>query len=254
VLTAITRKVSSALAKCELSFIERKPFDMDKAREQHHAYEALLANLGASVISLPEEPDLPDSMFVEDPAVVLDEIAVICSPGTESRRKEASSIAKALEKYRPLAHIKLPGRLEGGDVLRVGKRVYVGLTARSNPEGLRQFAVILGHYGYEVTAVGVTGCLHLKSAVTALGRNTLLGNRRWFDCNRLPGFEWVDVDPAEPHAGNALAVGDRVIFPASFRKTQAQIEARGFNVIPLDISELQKAESGLTCSSLLFEA
>jgi dimethylargininase len=237
-----------------LSFIERKPFDMGKARGQHHAYEELLERLGAKVISLPEEPDLPDSMFVEDPAVVLDEIAVVCSPGTESRRKEVSSIAKALEEYRPLAHIQLPGTLEGGDVLRLGKRVYVGLTARSNPEGIRQFAVILEHYGYEVTAVSVTGCLHLKSAVTALGRNTLLGNRRWFDWNRLSGFEWVDVDPAEPHAGNALAIGDQVIFPASFRRTAAQIEARGFSLIPLDISELQKAESGLTCSSLLFEA
>jgi dimethylargininase len=237
-----------------LSFIERKPFDMDKAREQHHAYETLLGRLGTRVISLPEEPDLPDSMFVEDPAVVLDEIAVICSPGTESRRKEVSSIAKALEKYRPLAHIQLPGTLEGGDVLRVGKRVYVGITARSNPEGIRQFAVILGHYGYDVTAVRVTGCLHLKSAVTALGRNTLLGNRRWFDWNRLSGFAWVDVDPTEPHAGNALAIGDQVVFPASFPKTEAHIEASGFAVIPLDISELQKAESGLTCSSLLFEA
>jgi dimethylargininase len=254
VLTAITRKVSSALANCELSFIERKPFDMDKARRQHQAYEALLEKLGARVISLPEEPDLPDAMFVEDPAVVLDEIAVVCSLGTESRRKEAPSIAKALEKYRPLAHIKLPGTLEGGDVLRLGKKVFVGLTARSNPEGIRQFAVILGHYGYEVTAVRVTGCLHLKSAVTALGRDTLLGNRRWFDANRLPGFAWVDVDPAELHAGNALAIGDAVIFPASFRKTEAHIKARGFNVIPLEIGELQKAESGLTCSSLLFEA
>jgi dimethylargininase len=253
-LTAITRKVSSALATCELSFIERKPIDMTQARMQHSAYEELLGKLGARIISLPEEPGLPDSMFVEDPAIVLDEAAVICSLGTEPRRKESPTIAAALEKFRKLAHVKLPGTLEGGDVLRVGRKVFVGITARSNPEGIRQLAVILEHYGYDLTAVPVSGCLHLKSAVTYLGRNTLLGNRAWFDWKRLENFEWVEVDPAEPHAGNALAIGESVIFPASFPKTREKIEACGFRVQPLDISELQKAESGLTCSSLLFEA
>ena len=253
-LTAITRKVSSSLANCELSFIERKPIDMEKARAQHHAYEAVVQKLGATVISLPEEPELPDSMFVEDPAIVLDEVAVICSLGTETRRKEASSLAAALEPFRKLAHVKLPGMLEGGDVLRVGKKIFAGLTERSNAEGIRQLAVIAGHHGYDLTAVPVTGCLHLKSAVTYLGRNTLLGNRAWFQWKRFEGFDWVDVDPAEPHAGNALAIGESIVFPASFPKTRARIEAKGFRVESLDISELQKAESGLTCSSLLFES
>src|SRR5579863_416620 len=229
-LTAITRKVSSSLANCELSFIERKPIDMEKARAQHHAYEAALEKLGARVISLPEERDLPDSMFVEDPALVLDETAVICTLGTETRRKEASSLAVALEPYRKLAHIKLPGMLEGGDVLRVGRKIFVGHTLRTNPEGIRQLAVIAGRYGYEVTAVPVTGCLHLKSAVTYLGRNVLLGNRAWFEWKRMEGFDWVDVDPSEPHAGNALAIGEAVIFPGSFPKTRALIEAKGFRV------------------------
>src|SRR5208337_4843857 len=231
-LTAITRNVSSALAHCELSFIARQPIDLEKARAQHHSYQELLRKLGAQVISLPEEPDLPDSMFVEDPTIVLDELAVICPLGTETRRKEAPTLAAALEKYRKLAYIKLPGTLEGGDVLRVGKKVFVGITARSNPEGIRQLAVILEKYRYDVTAVPVTGCLHLKSAVTYLGRNTLLGNRAWFEWKRLEGFDWVDVDPAEPHAGNALAIGDSVIFPASFPKTREKIHASGFKVVP----------------------
>jgi len=253
-LTAITRKVSSALADCELSFIPRQPIDMDKARAQHHAYEEALDKLGARVISLPEEPELPDSMFVEDPALVLDEVAVICPLGTETRRKEAPSLAAALEKYRKLGYVKLPGLLEGGDVLRVGKKLFAGFTKRSNPEGIRQLAVIVAKFGYEVTAVPVTGCLHLKSAVTYLGRNTLLANRAWFDAGRIAGFEWIDVDPKEAHAGNALAISDSVIFPASFPKTRQKIEAHGFKVLSLDIGELQKAESGLTCSSLMFEA
>jgi dimethylargininase len=253
-MTAITRKASSSLANCELSFIERKPIEMEKARTQHHAYEALLEKLGAKVISLPEERDLPDSMFVEDPAIVLDEVAIICPLGTETRRKEAPSLAAALEPFRKLAYVKLPGMLEGGDVLRVGKKIYAGLTERSNPEGIRQLAVIAEHHGYELTAVPATGCLHLKSAVTYLGRNTLLGNRAWFQWKRFAGFDWVDVDPTEPHAGNALGIGETIIFPASFPKTRARIEEKGFHVESLDISELQKAESGLTCSSLLFDS
>ena len=253
-MTAITRKASSSLANCELSFIERKPIEMEKARTQHHAYEALLEKLGAKVISLPEERDLPDSMFVEDPAIVLDEVAIICPLGTETRRKEAPSLAAALEPFRKLAYVKLPGMLEGGDVLRVGKKIYAGLTERSNPEGIRQLAVIAEHHGYELTAVPATGCLHLKSAVTYLGRNTLLGNRAWFQWERFAGFDWVDVDPTEPHAGNTLGIGETIIFPASFPKTRARIEEKGFHVESLDISELQKAESGLTCSSLLFDS
>jgi len=253
-LTAITRAVSSSLANCELSFIERQPIDLEKARAQHHAYQALLAKLGARVISLPEQKELPDSMFVEDPAFVLDELAVICPLGTESRRKEAASLTAALERFRKLAYVKLPGTLEGGDILRVGRKIYVGLTDRTNAEGIRQLSEIVGRCGYDLTVAPVTGCLHLKSAVTHLGKNVLLANREWFRWQRLQGCDWVDVDPAEPHAANALAVGDVVIYPASFPKTQARIEAKGFPVECLDISELQKAESGLTCSSLLFDA
>jgi dimethylargininase len=253
-LTAITRAVSPALADCELSYIPRQPIDLEKAQAQHHAYEEALRKLGAQVVSLPAEPELPDSMFVEDPAIVLDEVAIICPLGTETRRKEAPSLTAALANYRRLAYVKLPGLLEGGDVLRVGRELFSGITKRSNPEGIRQLAVIADHYGYGVTAVPVTGCLHLKSAVTYLGKNTLLANRAWFDWKRLDRFEWIDVDPAEPHAGNALAVGDTVLFPASFPRTKARIGEKGFTVQTLDISELQKAESGLTCSSLIFEA
>jgi dimethylargininase len=253
-LTAITRAVSPAIVHCELSFIDRKPISLALAQEQHRAYENLLGTFGARVVALPAEPDLPDSMFVEDPAIVLDELAVIFPLGTETRRREALSLAQALARFRTLEHISLPGTLEGGDVLRIGQKLFVGLTRRSNAEGIRQLAAILAPHHYEVIAVSVTGCLHLKSAVTHLGRNTLLANRAWFDPTPLAGHEWIDVDPGEPHAANALALAGTVIFPASFPRTRARIEARGFHVTSIDISELQKAESGLTCSSLLFES
>lgn len=251
---AITRAVSPSLVNCELSFIPRQPIDLRRAREQHRAYEHLLGDLGASVISLPAEPSLPDSMFVEDPALVLDELAVIFPLGAESRRPEAASLAAAISNYRELRHITLPGTLEGGDILRIQRNVFVGLSKRSNAEGIRQLSEILAQYKYEVIAVPVSGCLHLKSAVTFLGRDTLLANRAWFDPAPFSNFRWIDVHPAEPHAANALAFADTVIFPESFPLTRARIDAGGFHVSSLDISELQKAESGLTCSSLIFTA
>jgi dimethylargininase len=253
-LIAITRCVSPALTECELSFIPRRPINLAIAQQQHHHYEKLLGQLGARVISLPAEPALPDSMFVEDPALVLDELAVIFPLGTDTRRREAATIAAALSPFRTLAYVQLPGTIEGGDILRLGRKLFVGRTARSNAEGISQLAAIGAPLGYEVIGVPVTGCLHLKSAVTSLDDNTLLANRAWFESSLIKDHEWVDVDPAEPHAGNALAIAGTVMFPASFTRTQAQIEARGFQVVPIDISELQKAESGLTCSSLLFEA
>jgi dimethylargininase len=252
-LTSITRAVSPAIVNCELSFIPRQPIDLQIAVAQHRAYEDLIAKLGASVVSLPAEPDLPDSMFVEDPAIVLDELAVIFPLGTESRRPEAASLAQAISKFRKLEYVTLPGTLEGGDILRLGRKLFVGATKRSNAEGIRQLTTILAPHDYEVVAVPVTGCLHLKSAVTYLGRETLLANRAWFDPASFSGYHWIDVDPSEPHAANALALADTIIFPASFPSTLVRIESAGFHVTPLDISELQKAESGLTCSSLIFE-
>ncbi len=253
-LTAITRAVSPGIVHCELSFIARKPIELAKAQEQHRAYEILLKQLGARVISMPAEPGLPDSMFVEDPAIVLDELAVILPLGTESRRPEAASLAQALAEFRKLECVTLPGTMEGGDILRIGRKLFVGLSSRTNAEGIWQLDAILKPYSYEITAVRVTGCLHLKSAVTYIGRNTLLANRAWIDLAPFAGYDWIDVAPEEPHAANALALGATIIFPASFPRTRARIEAHGFHVTALDISELQKAESGLTCSSLLFEA
>ncbi len=252
-LVAITRGVSPALAECELSFVPRQAIDLELAREQHRAYERTLESLGARVISLPAEPELPDSMFVEDPAIVLDELAVILSLGTAARRGEAESLARALAPYRKLARVELPGTLEGGDVLRIGRKLFVGLSRRTNAEGIRQVAALVAPHGYEVIAIPVRGCLHLKSAVTHVGRNTLVANRSWFDAAAFSGYEWLDVAAEEPRGANALALGDAVIFPAGFPRTRERIEKCGFRVVPLDISELQKAESGLTCSSLIFE-
>jgi dimethylargininase len=229
-LTAITRGVSPAIVNCELTFVARAPIDPAKAVEQHRAYERMLEKFGAKIDSLPAEATLPDSMFVEDPAMVLDELAVIFPLGTASRRAEAVSLALAIASYRPLKHVQLPGTVEGGDILRIGRQLFAGLSKRTNEEGIRRLRSILEPYDYKVAAVPVTGCLHLKSAVTFLGRNTLLANPDWFDASCLPGYEWIDVAPEEPHAANALAFGNTVILPASFPQTRSRVEARGFEV------------------------
>jgi len=252
-LTALVRAVSPAIARCELTHLERQPIEYERAVDQHDAYCAMLERLGARVVRLPAEPELPDSVFVEDPALLLDELAVILPLGVESRRPEAALLAKTLSAYRPLEYVMLPGTIDGGDVLRVGRALFVGLTRRTNEEGIRQLRAIVARHGYEVTAVPVRGCLHLKSAATWIGGKTLLANRARFDTAAFAGFDWVDVDEREPRAANALALGSKVIFPASFPRTRERLEARGCRVETLDISELQKAEAGLTCSSLLFD-
>jgi dimethylargininase len=206
------------------------------------------------VISLAAEEQFPDSMFVEDPAVVLEEIAVMTRPGAASRRGEGASLARALEPFRELKWILEPGTLEGGDVMRIGRTLYVGASRRSNAEGIAQLAGIAEPLGYSVVAVPVTGCLHLKSACCYAGDGMVLANRGWFDANRLRGVRILDVPAEEPSGANVLRIGETVVVPVQFPKTRALLEAAGFRVRSLDISEAMKAEAALTCSSLLFEA
>lgn len=253
-LIALTRAVSPSINACELTFHEQQPIDVARAAEQHHAYEDCLRSLGAEVIRLPDEPDLPDAVFVEDTAVVVDEVAVIPVMGAASRRPETKSVAAALAAYRPLRHLEAPATLDGGDVLRVGRRLFVGLTSRTNQAGIAQLAAHLAPFGYQVEAVEVTGCLHLKSACTTVGNNTLLINRAWIDVAPFAGFDLIDVPASEPGAANVLLIGETLIVPSAFPQTIALLEARGFKVCPVDVSEFQKAEGGVTCKSILFTA
>jgi len=251
-LMAITREVSSTINNCELSFHARRPIDVVKAMVQHKAYQDCLAELGVVIVSLPAEPELPDAVFVEDAAVVVDEVAVISIMGAPSRRPEAGSLASALARYRPIKFLREPATLDGGDVLRVGRRVFAGLSRRTNRDGIAQLNDLLRAHDYQVQVVEVRGCLHLKSACSCIGNGTLLVNRSWFDAENLRGFKLIDVPEEEPAAANALLIKDVVIIPASFPKTSALLEQRGFRVRTIDLSELQKAEAGVTCTSLIF--
>jgi len=253
-LTAITRAVSPGLDRCELEHLDRQEIDIPQAVEQHRRYEDCLRDLGVSVISLPAEPDLPDSMFVEDPAVVVNEVAVMTRMGAASRRGESASLAQALAPFRPLRWMREPATLEGGDVLRMGTALFVGVSARTNADGIAQLAAELERFGYSVRPVKVRGCLHLKSACCPIGDRKILANRDWFDTSAFEGYDIVDVPRHEPRGANVLAIGDTVMVPACFPGTARVLEDLGRQVRMLDISELMKAEAGLTCSSILFEA
>ena len=252
-LVAVTREVSPAIADCELTHLERTPIDVDAVREQHAAYETALTDLGCRVERLPAEPGLPDSVFVEDVAVVLDEVAVITRPGAESRRDERSNIERALAPYRILAHISSPGILDGGDVLVTGRDIHIGITSRSDLAAIDQFRTIVGDHGYRVHGTDVRGCLHLKSAVTALDDDTLVLNPDRVDVGELGDRRCIPVDPSEPDAANVVRVGGTVLVAAAFPHTAERISAAGFAVHTVEVSELAKAEGALTCCSLLFE-
>jgi len=243
--------VSPTLASCELTHLARVPIDVAAAAREHSAYEAALGRLGAVVHRLPAEPGLPDAVFVEDTAVVLDEIAVITRPGAVSRRAETTTTAVALASHRPLACIEDPGTLDGGDVLVIGRRVYVGLSLRSNPAAIEQLGALLRPFDYEVVAVRFQGSLHLKSCATLVAKNLVLLNPGWVDPTVFAGCRPLAVDPAEPQAANALAIGGAVIHPAQFPRTRAMLEAEGLRTMPAAMTELAKAEAGVTCCSLL---
>ncbi len=346
---AITRGVSASLASCELTHLARAPIDLNLACAQHAAYEAALERAGCRVVCLPPLDDCPDAVFVEDVAVVLDEIAIVTRPGAESRRGEVESVARALGGYRSVRRIEPPGTLDGGDVLRLGRRIYVGLSGRSNQSGIEQLGAMLAPHGYEVTAVPVTGCLHLKSAVTEVALGVILVNPEWVNAATFVDVEVIEVDPAEPYAANGLFIASppaapapaeppalsanlprvvipgpdpsacplgaegraapgirpwiptsagmtpgtpracpsaswptrwdeaapspesrfptpdeshlcvrlppshsTLIYPASFPRTRARLEAHGIRLEIVDVSELQKAEGAVTCCSLVF--
>jgi dimethylargininase len=251
---ALTRAVSPAIGRCELTHLARAPIDAALAGLQHRAYQSALRDLGCRVVALPPDPDLPDSVFVEDVAVVVDEVAVILRPGAASRRTEPAAIAAALAPYRDLAFLQAPGTVDGGDILRVGQTVYAGRSSRSDAAGLAQLASVLAPFGYAVRPVEVRGCLHLKSAVTQVGPDTLLVNRRWVDPGAFRDVDFVEVHPDEPRAANALLVSGTVLYPASHPRTAHRLAERGIEVRTVDVSELEKAEGAVTCCSVIFES
>jgi dimethylargininase len=253
-LFAITRPPGPEQARCQLTHVERQPIDAGRARSPHRAYQGALRAAGVEVIELPAAPDLPDAPFVEDTAVVLDEVAIIASPFPPSRRGEPQAVEAALRPFRPLARLPPEAHLEGGDVLRVGRALFVGQGGRTKEPGLRALQAVAGPLGYTVVPVRLNGCLHLKSACCALSGEALLLNRAWVDAGPLSGYRLVDVPPEEPWGANVLPLPGAALVSAACPRTAALMRVQGHRVVALDVSEIHKAEAGLTCMSLVFSA
>lgn len=252
---AMTRDVSASLGDCELSYVSRSKIDVSRAAAQHHDYRQALESLGCRLVSLPAQDALPDAVFVEDMAIVLDEVAIMTRSGAKSRRAESTSVAEALTAYRPMIRsMSAPATLDGGDVLRVDRTLYVGQSERSNAAGIAQLGELVSDYGYQVKPVPISGCLHLKSAVTQVADGCVLLQPEWVDADAFAGFTIIEVDPGEAHAANALRIGDGLVYPANFPRTRERLRNAGIAVTPVDVSELQKAEGATTCCSLVFSA
>jgi dimethylargininase len=250
-LIALTREVSSSIADCQLTHLARVPIDVDRARAEHAAYERALEQLGCTITRLAAAADMPDAVFIEDTALVLDEVAVITRPGAESRRAETRAVAQTLREWRPVVEITAPARLDGGDVVRIGRRLFVGVGPRSNDRAVEQLGQLLAPFGYTVHGVEFRGCLHLKTAATLIAEDLLLINPEWVTPATFVGAQTLAIDHAEPYAANALMLGDRVIHGDSFHRTRRKLESAGVTVVPVPAGELAKAEGGVTCCCLL---
>lgn len=248
---ALTRQVSPRFAECELTFSERVPIDLSLAHVQHHAYTQTLRSLGCEVLELPALAEYPDSVFVEDAAFILPEAAVLTRPGASSRRGEVNFIAEALRPYCDLLWVHEPATVDGGDVLVLGRDIYIGLSTRSSVPALSQIHSLVSRFGYRVFLIPIRGCLHLKSAVTRISDDVLLLNPKWVDEEHFKTHRLIQVDPSEPHAGNILRLPEGYIYPSSYPKTKDLLEQIGLNIVTLDLSEIIKAEGAVTCCSLI---
>lgn len=251
-LTALVRSVSPRLADAELTFLDREPIDAERAAVQHGGYVDLLRRLGHEVVQVPDAPDHPDGTFVEDAVVVVDDLAVLTRPGAESRRGEVASVATVVESLGlRTAQVAAPATVDGGDVLQVGSHVFVGLGGRTTADAVDQLRSLLGPLGRTVVGVPVTGCLHLKTGATALPDGTVVAVTGWLDTSAFADAGLSVVEAPEAAGADLLLSGRGVVLSASAPETAALVRSRGFEAHPVEIDELEKAECGVTCLSVL---
>ena len=251
---AVTHAVSPNIGGCELTFMERVPIDYEVAVHQHEEYCRLLARRGVAVTTLYDNLSFADSCFVEDTAIVVDELAIIASMGVVSRRSETAAIASELAKYRELVCVSYPSTLEGGDVLQSGKNIFVGLSTRTNHRGIEEVVRILKALDYRVFPVPVRGSLHLTTACSLIDDETVLINPRWADADSFHNFRILNTPEDEPWAANTFRIGETVCLEASFQRTIELVHEVHDDLEVLNISEFLKAEGGLSCLSLIFQS
>jgi dimethylargininase len=250
---ALTHRPSPLLGECQLTFIDRQNIDLGRASAQHAAYCASLQAAGIQVQVLETSLDLPDSAFVEDCAVILDELAVLTRPGSPVRQPEVERLAPLIAQLRPVVRMQPPATLDGGDVLKIGKKLYVGISTRTNPAGIAALVEAVQSHGYQVIPVPVHGSLHLKTACTALDDEILLANLDWIDLTRFGGLRILPVPEEESWGANVLRIGGRIWAQTAFPRTLEMLQKEGYIVQEIDCSEFLKAEAGLTCLSLVYQ-
>lgn len=248
---AITRPTGPELADCELTHLDRIPIDIEAAVEQHDVYLQVLTDLGVEVVELPRLPHHPDAVFVEDTALVLDEVAVLLRPGVDSRRGEVADVATALGSFRELRFMEAPATMDGGDLIVVGRTIIAGQTSRTGSEGAAALAGLVHPFGYEVVTVPVSGCLHLKTAATAAADDTIVVDPAHVDLTGIDA-KLIEVHPGEAAGANVVAVGGTLLTDVRTPRTAERLRAHGYDIVALDVSEFAKAEGALTCKSLLF--
>ncbi len=231
------------------------PVDLDETLRQHDAYVAALGTAGVSVTVMDADEAYPDATFVEDVAVITEELTIITHPGAESRQGEQHAVADLLAGTRPAASITAPATLEGGDVMRIGKRFFVGLSGRTDQAGIDQFAALVEPQGFSVTAVPVAGCLHLKTGVTFIGNNTLVATGEFAARPELADFDIIPIPDEWAHGANFIAVNDRLLMSADCDPVREAVIAAGVDaatIIETPMSEFRKVDGGLTCLSLRY--
>ncbi len=253
-IRCLTRRPSKSLAHGERTHLERVPIDFALAEAQHAAYRDALAGRGLSLIDLPALEAHPDGVFVEDAVLALPEVFILCRPGAASRAAEAELIAPHLPDDRPVVRLDAQASLDGGDVLLVGRTLFVGRSTRTNMAAVSALASAVSRFGYAVEPVPLAGALHLKTAVTALAPDLLLMNAAWLASDAFAGWRRVLVDPVEPFAANSLKIGAALFMQSAHRRTAERVAAAGFSLDLLDISEFARAEAGLTCLSVVIPA
>lgn len=249
---AVVRDVGASYARCLVRTTPRPPIDVARARAQHDAYVLALRDGGYDVIRLAADEAHPDGCFVEDGVVVLDEVAILTRPGAPSRRSEVESLAEAVRPLRPLVRIEAPGTLDGGDVLRVGRRLYVGRSARTDRDAHRQLERIATRCGYVFTSVPVRDGLHLKSGVTALDDTTLLIDPSAVAPESFEGLNRLECAADETAGANVLRLArpGRLLAAAAFPETAERLRREGFEVTEVDLSEFTAGDAGPTCLSV----
>ncbi len=247
--TAIIRKPGRTFADGLTNANLGRP-DLEKALAQHQAYGEALRRCGLEVITLEADDRYPDACFVEDTAIVTEKMATITQPGDPARLGEQGRIAEVLANYRTLHHIQLPGRIDGGDILRVGDHFYIGQSNRTNPEGARQLAELLSEHGYTSSTIPVSTVLHLKTGVTYLGKDHFIAIDEF--ASAFPAATTIVVDQAENYAANCIIVNGHLLIPQGFPITKRKLLDLAYPIVEIEMSEFMKMDGGLTCLSLLF--